>query len=396
MFGKRMKLFKLLGFEVRVDASWLILAVLIVWTLAQGFFPVEYPGLPAATYWWMAVGGAIGLFLSIVIHEFAHSLVARRYGIPMKGITLFIFGGVAEMDEEPPSAKAEFRMAIVGPVASIVLAVIFYGAYLLMRTPGETTTFGAVLSYLALINALLAGFNLIPAFPLDGGRVLRSFLWSRRKDIRGATRTAAGFGSGFGALLIFLGVLQVLFGNFIGGMWWFLIGLFLRGASKMSYRQLEIRRALEGESVATFMKRDPVTVPPTISLTHLVEDYVYRHYHDVFPVLDGSRLLGCIGVKELKRVPRSEWAERSVEELIQPCSRDNTIPPQMDAVKALSIMNKTGNSRLMVADGERLLGVVTLKDLLGFLSLKLDLEGGEIQEQELARIAEIKHSSLPE
>jgi Zn-dependent protease/predicted transcriptional regulator len=386
MFGKRMKLFTLLGFDVHVDASWVILAVLIVWTLAQGFFPVQHPGLSAAAYWWMAAAGAVGLFLSIIIHEFAHSLVARKYGIPMKGITLFLFGGVAEMDSEPPSPKSEFRMAIAGPMASVALAGLFYAASLILRPAGEATA--AVLSYLALINGLLAAFNLIPAFPLDGGRVLRAFLWERKNDIREATKTASRVGSAFGLILIVLGVIEVVLGNFIGGMWWFLIGMFLRGASQTSYRQLQIRQALEGEPVSRFMKTHPVTVPPLISLSDMVDDYMYRHYHELFPVVDGSRLIGCVGLKDLKKVPREEWHRRTVEDLMQPCSERNTIHSEADTVKALAQMSKTGTSRLMVVDDGRLQGVVTLKDLLGFLSVKLDLEGGEVRERELEHVAE--------
>lgn len=386
MFSKRVTLFKLLGFEVRIDASWIILALLVVWSLAQGFFPAEYPGLPASTYFWMAVLGAAGLFVSIVAHEFAHSLVARRHGIPMKGITLFIFGGVAEMGDEPPNAKAEFRMAIAGPIASVLLAAAFYGAARLVGILGAEAPLRGILGYLSLINALLAGFNLIPAFPLDGGRVLRSFLWSRNNDIRRSTRTAANIGSAFGTALILLGVLQVLAGSFVGGMWWFLIGMFLRGASQMSYRQVEIRRALQGEPVARFMRRDPVTVPPTLSLAELVDGVVYRHYYDVYPVLDNSHLAGCIGLKELKQVPRSEWSQTTVGDSMQICGEGNTISPDTDAVKALSIMSKSGNSRLMVVEDGHLLGVITLKDLLAFLTLKLDLEGTEELDRELARV----------
>jgi Zn-dependent protease/CBS domain-containing protein len=384
MFGKRITLFKLMGFAVQVDASWLILAVLVTWSLAKGYFPVLYPDLPVSTYWTMAVAGACGLFLSIVIHEFAHSVVARTHGIPMKGITLFIFGGVAEMDSEPPSAQAEFKMAIVGPATSAVLAAAFYAASRLIPADAAVVSLHAVLAYLALINAFLAAFNLIPAFPLDGGRVLRSFLWIRRKDLSSATRTASQVGFGFGTLLLTLGVLQVLLGNFVTGMWWFLIGMFLRGASQTSYRELQIRRALEGETVERFMTRDAITVPPDLSLADVVENYVYRHYHDLYPVLEGSRLLGYISLKELKKVPRGEWSARSVGELLQPCTPDNTIPPDTDAVRALSLMSRSGNSRLLVADGEQLRGVVTLKDLLNFLSIRLDLEGSAGNGKEMA------------
>jgi len=375
MFGKRIKLFKLLGFEVRIDWSWIIIAILIAWSLSKGVFPSYYKNLPAQTYWWMGIIGALGLFLSIIAHEFSHSLVARKYGLPMKGITLFIFGGVAEMDEEPASAKVEFLMAIAGPISSIVIALIFYGIHALGKQGGLSVPVNGVIGYLAMINALLAGFNLLPAFPLDGGRVLRSILWGVKKNLRWATYISSRIGSGFGILLIILGVIQVFRGNFVGGMWWFLIGMFLQGAAKASYQQLITRKALEGEPIRRFMKTDPVTVSPTVSLEQLVEDYVYKYHFKMFPVVeDSDRLLGCITTKQVKEIPREDWNRKTVGEVASQCSPENTIEPQADAMKAISIMNRTGNSRLMVVEGGHLVGIIALKDLLELLSLKVELE----------------------
>jgi Zn-dependent protease/predicted transcriptional regulator len=373
MFGKSIKLFKLLGFEVKIDFSWIIIAVLVAWSLSKGLFPSYYKNLSSQTYWLMGIIGALGLFLSIVAHEFAHSIVASRYGMPMKGITLFIFGGVAEMGEEPPKAKAEFMMAIVGPLSSIGIALIFYAIY---RTSGFLPEpISGVLAYLAWINAILAGFNLLPAFPLDGGRVLRSILWGIKKDLNWATRISSRIGSGFGILLIVMGVLNVLRGNFIGGMWWFVLGIFLQGAAKMSYQRLVTRKALEGESVRRFMKSDPVTVKPNISLKDLVEDYVYKYHFKMFPVVEnGGRLMGCVTTKDVKRVPREEWDRRNVGEIAERCTPENTIQPEKDATEALSVMNRNRASRLMVVEGERLVGVIALKDMLNFLSLKVELD----------------------
>jgi Zn-dependent protease/CBS domain-containing protein len=375
MFGNRIKLFKLLGFEVRVDWSWIIIAVLIAWSLSKGLFPSYYKNLSTQTYWWMGIIGALGLFLSIIVHEFSHSLVARRYGLPMKGITLFIFGGVAEMEDEPPSAKVEFMMAIAGPLSSILIALIFYGIHAAGKQAGLAQPINGVVGYLGWINAILAGFNLLPAFPLDGGRVLRSILWGVKKNLRWATYVSSRIGSGFGILLIVLGVVQVFRGNFVGGMWWFLIGMFLQGAAKASYQQLLTRRALEGESVRRFMKTDAITVPPSISLDELVEDYVYKYHFKMFPVVeDHDRLLGCVTTKQIKEIPRAEWGRRTVGDVASQCTSENTIEPQADAMKALSIMKQTGASRLMVVEGGRLVGIIALKDLLELLSLKVELE----------------------
>ncbi|MCK5276199.1 MAG: site-2 protease family protein, partial [Alphaproteobacteria bacterium] len=217
MFGRGIPLFRILGFQVKLDASWLILAVLVTWSLAAGYFPARYEGLSGPTYLWMGVAGALGLFASIVFHELSHSLVARRYGMQIRGITLFIFGGVAEMEDEPPTAKAEFLMAIAGPIASAVLSVSFnilgdFGVRMGMAAPVP-----AVLGYLSFINMLLAAFNLVPAFPLDGGRMLRAVLWGWKGDLRWATRIAANAGASFGFALIAFGLFNIITGNLIGG-----------------------------------------------------------------------------------------------------------------------------------------------------------------------------------
>ena len=375
MFGQRIKLFKLLGFEVRIDWSWIIIAVLIVWSLSKGVFPSYYKNLSAQAYWWMGIIGAAGLFLSIIAHELSHSLVARKYGLQMKGITLFIFGGVAEMEDEPPSARAEFMMAIAGPLSSILIALVLYGIQAAGKQAGLAAPVTGVVGYLAMINGILAVFNLLPAFPLDGGRVLRSILWGVKKNLRWATYVSSRIGSGFGVLLIVLGVIQVFRGNFVGGMWWFLIGMFLQRAATMSYQQLVTRRALEGEPVRRFMKTDAVTVPPSISLEQLVEDYIYKYHFKMFPVVeDHDRLLGCVTTKQIKEIPREEWSRRTVADLASQCSPENTIEPQADAMKALSIMKQTGASRLMVVEAGRLIGIIALKDLLELLSLKVELE----------------------
>jgi len=373
MFGKGIRLFRILGFDVKIDPSWIVLAVLVAWSLSTGLFPMKVKDLSTGTYWMMGIVGAAGLFLSIIVHEFSHSLVARKGGMPMKGITLFIFGGVAEMGDEPPGPGIELMMAAAGPLASIAIALVFYGLYSVggwIPAPAR-----AVIGYLALINGLLAGFNLVPAYPLDGGRVLRAILWAVKKDIHWATRIASTVGSAFGFFLIFMGILNVLRGNFIGGMWWFLIGMFLNGAARASYQRLVTRRALEGESVRRFMSENPVTVPPSMTVDRLVEDVVYKHHHKMYPVVtEDGRLEGCVSTRDVKNVPREEWARKTAGNLSSSCSPDNTIGPDEDATRALAAMNRSRESRLMVVEGSRLVGVLALKDLLDFLSLKVDLE----------------------
>ena len=238
MFGKRYRLFSLFGFDVSIDLSWLIIAALIVWSLTSGF-PQFYAGYPWYVYLTMGITGALGFFLSIVFHEFSHSFVARAFDLKINGITLFIFGGLAEMEERGPlSPRAEFWMALAGPLSSVVLGVTFLGLEAAGRAFAWPVPVIGVLGYLRLINFILAIFNLVPAFPLDGGRILRSILWGWKKDIRWATHIAAEFGNGFGWFLIFMGMFSMFRGQIVVGFWYFLIGMFMRSLAMMSYREI--------------------------------------------------------------------------------------------------------------------------------------------------------------
>jgi Zn-dependent protease/predicted transcriptional regulator len=378
MFGRKIKIFRLFGFSVYIDLSWIVIAVLVTWSLAQGYFPYFNPGLSAGTYWIMGVVGALGLFLSVIFHEMSHSLVARRYGLPMKGITLFIFGGVSEMTEEPENPKTEFSMAIAGPVSSIVIGFVFYGLYRAGLQLAWPEGVWAVLSYLAFINFALAVFNLIPAYPLDGGRVLRSALWSWKRNLRWSTRIASRIGSGFGMALIVLGVLSILTGNFIGGLWWFLIGMFLRNASSMSYTQLLLERALKGEPIREIMNTHPVSVSPGTSIDDLVHDYFYRYHYKMFPVqTESGKLEGCITLDKIKGVPQEQWKNTTVEDVASECASNNTVDASADALNVMARMNREGVSKLLVTEDGTLEGIVTLRDLFDFFSMKTDLEGGK-------------------
>lgn len=373
MFSRRFQVFRAFGIPIYLDLSWFVVALLISWTLAENVFPNSLPGQSAGTYWSLGVAATLGLFASIVVHELAHALVAQRFNVPIRGITLFIFGGVAEMEEEPPSARAEFMVAIAGPIASVVVGIVFFGLAALAQDVESGAT---VLSFLAGLNMILMVFNMVPDFPLDGGRVLRSILWQLRKDLPWATRVTSTIGSAFGVVLIALGLYRALFGgDLIGGLWSFMIGVFLRNAAQMSYRQVIIRRALEGEPVARFMITNPITVSRAIPITDLVRDYIYTHHFKMFPVVEDGRLLGCVSTRRIKQLPQSEWDRQSVGSIVEPCSPDNTISPDADAMHALAKMNKSGASRLMVVSDDQLVGILALKDLLKFLALKVELEG---------------------
>ena len=375
VFGKRITLFRLFGFQVRIDVSWLIVALLISWSLAQSVFPSRFEGLSVAVYWAMGVGGAIGLFSSIIVHEFSHAWVARRLGLPMKGITLFIFGGVAEMESEPASARVEFLMAIAGPLASLLLGGLLYGLTRLGLRLAWTQAVLGVLSYLWTINLILAAFNLLPAFPLDGGRILRSALWAISGRLSWATRISSVVGGGFGLALIFLGIYSFIRGDLIGGIWLFLIGSFLRSAAQGSYQRLITQQVLEGREVREFMQDRPITVPYYISVHQLVEDFVYKHHFRMFPVVQDELLVGLVTTRQVKEIPRDEWDQRTVREVTVECSDENTVHPDSCATDALELMQRTGAGRLLVAEGRKLAGIITLKDLLESLALRVDLEG---------------------
>ncbi|HEX7151743.1 MAG TPA: site-2 protease family protein [Thermoanaerobaculia bacterium] len=376
MFGRRITLFRLFGFAVRADASWLIVVALVTWSLATGVFPRLHPGLTPRTYWLMGGIGALIFFLSIVLHEMSHALVARRFGIPMRGITLFVFGGVAEMDDEPPSPKAELLMALAGPAMSVVIGVVCLGGAALGAMQNLRGEAVAILQYLGFTNLILAVFNMLPAFPLDGGRVLRALIWWRTQNIRKATRVSSQVGSGFGILLILLGLFSLFTGSLVQGLWWFLIGMFVRGAAANSYQQIVVRETLAGMPVSRFMTATPVTVSRSLSVRELIEDYIYRYHFRMYPVVDDGRLVGCVSTREVHALPREEWDRQTVGAIAQQCQTDNSIAPHADALQALTRMSRSKVSRLMVVEGDRLLGIITIKDLVRFLSLKMELEEG--------------------
>jgi Zn-dependent protease/predicted transcriptional regulator len=371
--ARRIPLMTLLGFQIRFDLTWLILVALIIWSLSAGYFPAAYADLPVSTYFWMGVLGAIGLFTSIVLHELAHAVVGRRLGLEIHGITLFVFGGAAEMVEEPKSARTEFLMAIAGPVASLALAGIFHVIALLLEKAGTPDPISGVIGYLAGINVILAVFNLLPAFPLDGGRVLRAALWAWRGSMGWATRVAAAIGGAFGLLLVFLGIASVLWGDVVGGMWLFLIGLFIRAAASSSYQQLIARRALQHVPIGQLMNRHPVTVPSDVPVARAVEAFLAENL-EFLPVVSEGRVLGGIGLKEVKSLTPEQRAEQPVGRALAPLSSENSIGPEADAAAALAQMQRTGLSRLLVVEDGKLKGVLSLKDLLRYLALRSELD----------------------
>jgi len=374
MLKRKMTLFKLLGFTVSVDASWGIILFLVVWSLSEGLFPSYFPELNSQTYWLMGLIGAMGLFVSIIIHEFSHSLIARKYGLKIKGITLFIFGGVAEMKDEPNSPKTEFFMAIAGPIASLLLSILFAAFYQVATIIELPILVIGILGYLSAVNMLLAVFNMVPAFPTDGGRILRSLLWWIKGDIYWATQIASRISLIFALAIIFVGFMSLIGGNFIGGLWWILIGSFLFNAANASYQRLVMKQSFEGKTVRNFINPNPVTVPSHITLQEFVDKYIYRYHYKMYPVVKDDQMLGLITIQMLKAHPHEEWKHLLVSKVMQLQSPDNSIDSSTPINDALNKMSETGLSRLLVVEHKKVVGIITLKDLLEYLALKMELE----------------------
>lgn len=366
---------KILGISVDIDWSWLLIFALVVYTLAVGYFPFFYPGFTPTTNWTLGVVAAILLFASVLAHELSHSVVARRNGIEIKGITLFLFGGAAQTRSEPKTAWVEFKMAIAGPLSSLVIAGLFWLLNCGGIAAGWPLPVIATFGYLALINVVLAVFNMVPGFPLDGGRVLRSIIWGVTDNLRKATRWASYVGQGFGYFLIAFGFLNVFSGNFIGGLWLVFIGWFLVGAAKQSYEQLLLQQALSGVEVRNVMTPDVPIIAPEMSIEEFVNDYLLRQDYQAYPVATGDeRLIGVIGVEEVRSVPREQWNTTPVRSVVKSVENERTVEPDDDAWQALMQLAELNARRLLVMEGDRVEGVVTRENLFHLVRMKTQLE----------------------
>jgi len=372
MFSHSVRLFDLFGFEIRIDASWLLIAALIVWSLSSGYFPEVLPGLDASGYLILSVVAMLGLFGSLILHELAHSLVARRYGLGVGGITLFLFGGVAQLEDEPKSAASEFWIAIAGPAMSFALA----GAFGLLAVAAGGGVAGMVLSYLASINLILAVFNLVPAFPLDGGRVLRAWLWNRSGDVLEATRKASTAGVVFALALMALGLFSVLSGGGVGGIWMGLIGLFVLNASRGTYQHLVTQTSLRGLRVSELMTPNPFCATPDMTLADLADEVMLAHGISFVPVVEAGVLLGHVDTALMREVPRADWDVTQVGDIFAALSEDTAVRPDLSAEEALNLMASGPQRKLLVAEGRSLVGVLSIRDLMAHIAIVQDLGRG--------------------
>lgn len=367
------KLGRVLGFEIRIDWSWIFIFVLVVYTQAMGYFPSLYK-FSVTTNWVIGIVSALLLFGSVLVHELSHSVVARRFGTQVKGITLFLFGGVSQTEEEPKSAVEEFWMAIVGPGMSFALAAVFYILYRVGVHSGYYAPVVAVLGYLAFINLLLGAFNLVPGFPLDGGRVFRSILWGATNDLSKATRWASYFGQGFGYLLIAGGLLNVLTGSVVAGIWFIFIGWFLAGAAKSSYQELLVRQALAGVRVEQVMTTDVPEIPAQMPLRQFVDDYFMRHEYSCYPVMRDDEVIGVVGAEEVRTVPARQWDFVTVGEVAHLVDSAYKIGVNDDAWEALSKLASQDVCRLIVMDNNALKGTVGRDAVFRLIKTKMQMQ----------------------
>jgi len=368
-------LFSVLGIRVVAHYSWFAIAALIVWALTVGWFPRVLPGRPLAHYITLGIITAFFFFASVLVHELMHSVVAVKSGIPVRRITLFLFGGVAEILREPPDPRTELKVALAGPAASAMIAAGCWTAVVLMGDEATRPGLQLALAYLAMANTVLLGFNLLPGMPLDGGRVLRAILWRTTGNLRRATRIASTTGQAIAGLIVLVGITVALMGgSILTGLWIIMIALFLRQAADTSYRQLLVREALQGVRLASVMTPNAVTVPPDITLSELIDSYLLRYHFTSYPVVSEGRPIGLITIRSVKRVGREKWGTTLVSEAMVTITRETSLSPDDDIPTALSRMSAAGQGRLPVIDASGdLVGIVSRRDIMGYLQIRSDL-----------------------
>ncbi|MFO7892710.1 MAG: site-2 protease family protein [Longimicrobiales bacterium] len=369
------RLGSIFGLEIRIDYSWFIIFLLILWTLTAGVFPQEVPDMSTGAYIAMGVAGTLLFFASLLAHEISHSLVAQSRDIPVEGITLFIFGGMAHTRMEAEDPGDEFVIAGVGPLASLAIAAGFFALAWAGRTAGLGTVYTAVAEYLAFINVALAVFNLLPGFPLDGGRLFRAAAWKVTGDLRKATRWATAGGKGLGYALIGIGLLQLFAGGMGGGLWLIFIGWFVRTAAESSFTQHVLRETLQDVPVRDVMTPDPETVPADLSLQEFVDDRVMKGRHRAYPVIDDGRPTGMVSLDQVRNVSRDEWPDTTVRDVMSTVDEDHRVAPDEDMAAVLERLGGREGVRLLVVDAHELVGVITRGDLTRWIERAELLEG---------------------
>lgn len=365
------RVFRIAGIDINIHISWLIILVFLTYSLATGWFPIMSPGYSTATYYLLGFIASILLFVSVLLHELAHSFVARSRGLQVKSIVLFIFGGVSNIEQEPPTPGIEFSLAFVGPLVSLLIGVLCYGLLLLVR--GTHSLIVPVLSYLAVTNIILGVFNLIPGFPLDGGRVLRSIIWKATGNFQTATNITTFIGQAIAYLLILWGILLFFTGNAFNGLIIIFTGWFLLTSAQAARSQTVLETAFRGVTVNQIMNTNVLTVPANISLQKLVDEYFLpRGLRSAF-VMQGDQLAGLITLSDIRHVPRDQWPQTPVGTVMIPLERLHTITPQQNVKDVLPLMTGQDVNQLAVVQDGRLVGVLTREGILRSLEIRRNL-----------------------
>ncbi|MBI5326799.1 MAG: site-2 protease family protein [Deltaproteobacteria bacterium] len=371
--GRGVKLFKILGIQISLDYTWFIVFGLVAWSLAQGYFPLTIPGLTTFTYIIVGTISAALLFICVLIHELSHSYTSNKLGIEVKEITLFIFGGVAKLTKEPDDPIKELKIAIAGPAASTALAATFWVLMRLVDAISIYPVLSAVFGYLSMINMVLVAFNIIPGFPLDGGRILRAIWWNKTGDLQKATHVASQVGKGFAALLIGFGFFQIFLGNFIGGLWMIFIGMFLQQAADSGYRQLLVNKTLERMKVGDAMTMNVIAIAGDSTLASVVEKYFFGYHFAGFPVVSDGQITGMLTLNNVRIIPQQEWNTTLVKDVMNKISPDAILRPEDSAMDALSRMINLDTGRVIVMDGGKIVGIITRRDIMKLMEFKADL-----------------------
>jgi Zn-dependent protease/predicted transcriptional regulator len=371
--GSGINLFKVAGIQITIDVSWFIIFLLVLWSLSAGYFPRQFPDQSVQVYWGAGLVATILFFFSVLFHEMSHSLMAQRCGIEISEIKLFIFGGVSRLSEEAKNPVNEFKIAVVGPLSSFVLAIFFWLCTKLLS--GLQLPLAQIITgYLVWINVALGIFNLLPGFPLDGGRILRAILWYKTGSLSRATKWASDVGKGLAIALMVLGALQIFAGMLIGGIWLIFIGMFLRGVAEGGYQEVVMRQSLEDVEVREVMIEDVVFVQPDLTVKELVTDYFLRYGFKGFPVMDKGQVIGVISLAEAKNIDHSQESTTRVADIMQPYNEDIIISPDISLVIAMRKMVTENTARLLVMENDQLLGMITKTGLLRFLEIRNILE----------------------
>jgi Zn-dependent protease len=357
---------RIAGIEVGANWTWLLVVVLLVWSLATGVFPETNPGLSDATYLGMALVAATLFFVSLLLHELGHALQARREGVEIEGITLWVLGGVARFRGTIPAPGAELRIAAAGPAASLVIGVACIAVATLIAGPSAVD---GVVYWLGYINLMLLAFNLIPAFPLDGGRILRAILWRATGSLMKATRWAASAGRGFGVATIVAGFFVAAFGGAFGGLWLAFIGFFLLSAAEAELNVMEARAALSGVRVGDVMVAEPVTVGPDVSLQRFIDDVFFPHRHTAYPVVEDGEVIGLVSFRDALQTPRDQWHRVRVRDRMLPRERALVVDADRDLADVTADLTQDDLRRALVLVGGRPAGLLSMTDVTRVLEV---------------------------